>query len=180
MAIRWKTPLFRVSFPQVFKPKAFDEGSEPKYSITMLFAKDADLSELKRAVNKLKKEHFSRLDDEDVFTPFTEVKKKLRKGYEGYENTTPLTASSNRKPKVIDVKTGELIIHPEDFYPGCYAKAVVNIYDFNKSVNKGISLGLVNLIKMRDGDPLDGSTDPFDDFDDELKKPDDEDDLDDL
>jgi hypothetical protein len=45
------TPKFRVSFPNVFRPgKAIDPTKPPKYGITMLFDKDADLSPLMNAM----------------------------------------------------------------------------------------------------------------------------------
>jgi hypothetical protein len=43
------TPEFRVSFPAVFQPKAF-QGQDPKYSVTMLFDKATDLAPLKKIV----------------------------------------------------------------------------------------------------------------------------------
>ena len=49
------TKKFRVSFPNVFKPHSFNNG-DPFYSITMLFDKDTDISDLKKLANAAKKE----------------------------------------------------------------------------------------------------------------------------
>jgi len=46
------TPKFRVSFPSVFTSKSFD-GGEAKYSVVMLFPKETDLKDLKRAVHNV-------------------------------------------------------------------------------------------------------------------------------
>ena len=45
------TPEFRLSFPAVFQPRAF-QGGEPKFSVSMIFAKDADLKALKAIAKK--------------------------------------------------------------------------------------------------------------------------------
>ena len=45
------TPKFRVSFPNVFRPgKPVDPTKAGKYSVTMLFDKDANLEPLKKAM----------------------------------------------------------------------------------------------------------------------------------
>mgnify|MGYP000098870350 CR=1 FL=1 len=45
------TPKFRVSFPNVFRPgKPVDPTKAGKYSVTMLFDKDANLEPLKQAM----------------------------------------------------------------------------------------------------------------------------------
>ena len=42
--VKVMTPKFRVSFPNVFKAKAIEEGQDPKFSMAMLFDDEADLS----------------------------------------------------------------------------------------------------------------------------------------
>ena len=55
------------------------------------------------------------------------------------------------------------ITDPEDFYPGCYARATITAYAYD-NVGKGVALGLQNLQKIKDGDRLDSRTNPEDDF----------------
>ena len=155
------TPEFRVSYPVVFKPRRANEAAEPKYSISMLFAKDSDLSTLKAAVKDAAKERWGDKVPNNVKLPF------LDQGtfdYEGYETGAPLIrANSKLKPGLVNSKV-EQIIDESEFYPGCYARATVRAFAYDVSGNRGISFGLHNLQKLRDGEPLGGRTKPENDF----------------
>ena len=52
----------------------------------------------------------------------------------------------NRKP----------IIDSDTFYSGCYGHVHVNLFPYNTAGNRGIGVGLNNLMKSADGDRLDG------------------------
>lgn len=158
------TPEFRVSFPAVFAPKAAAEGQEPKYSIVMLFDKATDISALKSAVvaaivgkwgaDKAKWPKGLRL-------PFRDGSEKE---YEGYENVTFVTASTKQRPGLVDQNV-QPIINPEEFYGGCWARATVAAFAYDKAGNKGVSFGLRNVQKMRDGEAFSGRSKPESDFD---------------
>ncbi len=52
--IKFHTPEFRMSYPNLDKPKAFKEGDKETYSVTMLFPKKTDLSaEMKNKSGKV-------------------------------------------------------------------------------------------------------------------------------
>jgi hypothetical protein len=51
------------------------------------------------------------------------------------------------------------ILDPAEIYAGCYCIAEVTCYAFEKPFN-GIRLGLRNIMKVRDGQPLGRSADP--------------------
>lgn len=42
----------------------------------------------------------------------------------------------------------------EEFYPGCYCIATINSYAYDASGNKGASIGLQNILKVAEGEPL--------------------------
>ena len=46
------------------------------------------------------------------------------------------------------------IINKEDFYSGCYAVASYSVYCYDKPTSKGVSFGLYNVMKIKDGEPL--------------------------
>jgi hypothetical protein len=158
------TPEFRVSFPKVFRPEGMN-GQEPKYSITMLFKKSTDLKELKRAVNNAIIETYGSLDKvpKKFTTPFRDGSEK--EDVEGYENTIFVTASSKKKPGVVDYPDANPITEEsEEFYPGCYARATLIAFTYDVNGKKGVSFALQNVQKLRDGKPLSGKRSAEDEF----------------
>lgn len=61
------------------------------------------------------------------------------------------------------------ITDESDIYSGCYAKASISAYAFNyENTKRGITFGLENILKVRDGEPLGGAAaSPDSDFGDE-------------
>lgn len=157
------TPEFRVSFPNVFKPTAF-ENQEPKFGITMLFPKNADLSGLKKLAgaaiaakwpDKAKRPAGLRnpFRDGDTEKPDTE----------GYSGCIFVRATSKMKPGVVDASVNP-IMSEEEFYAGCYARATLTAYAYDTAGNRGVAFGLQNVQKLREGAPFSGRSKPEDDF----------------
>ena len=160
------TPEFRVSFPYVFsQKKAMDPTKEGKYSITMLFPKGADLSLLIQAVQECMTDKFGPDKSKwpKVRNPFRDQGEKADK-LKGYEpGAVFLTATSKERPGVVDHAV-QKIIDPSVIYAGCYAIAEVNAFYYDNTGNKGISFGLRNVQKIRDGEPLSSRSRPEDTF----------------
>jgi hypothetical protein len=135
--MKFITPVFRVSFPNVFNPSDYD--GKIRYQLTMLFEPD-DVEDLRKAIDVWPKSIRHPLIDGDT-------KPDL-----GYEGLIFCRTKSTRKPGVVDANR-DPILDPSDFYSGCYARASVNIYAYNNQ-SKGIALGLNNLMKTDDGEPL--------------------------
>ncbi|MEO5346869.1 MAG: DUF2815 family protein [Magnetococcus sp. YQC-9] len=161
MAENVLTPEFRVSFPNLFKARKANEQAEAKYSVSMLFPKNADLSALKKAAEAAVKEKWG-----------DKIPKKLKKPFldqgdydlEGYEpGCVLIRASSQHKPGVVD-KNVQAIVDESEIYPGCYARATVRAFTYDVNGNAGVSFGLQNFQKLRDGEPIGGRTKPEDDF----------------
>lgn len=161
------TPEFRVSFPAVFKPKRQkgDATSEPKYGLTMLFPKGADLSKLKAAAQEAVREKWGDKPPKNLRSPFRDQGEKEYEGYE--EGAVFVSASSKQKPGLVDRQRQDIIDETE-FYPGCYARATIRAFAYDNNGNKGVAFGLNNVQKLRDGDPLGGRTRAQDDFADDL------------
>jgi len=158
------TPEFRVSFPAVFKPRSAAEGQKEKYSISMLFPKTTDLTPLKLAVRKAIEGKWGTDQakwPKGLRLPFRDGNEK---DYDGYKDTVFCTASSEQKPGLVDQNV-EDIIDQGEFYGGCYARATINAFAYDKAGNKGVAFGLRNIQKIRDGAAFSGKTDPKDDFD---------------
>lgn len=169
MADMIMTPEFRVSFPVVFKPRSAtnDNGDAgtPKYSITMLFAKDADLSKLKAAAQAAAKEKWGDKIPKNLRSPFRDQGEKELEGY--VEGAVFINATSLQKPGLVD-RNREDIIDETEFYAGCYARATLRAFAYDKKGNRGVAFGLNNVQKLRDGESLSGRTRAQDDFADDL------------
>lgn len=160
-----KTPEFRVSFPNLFKARAAEEGQTPKFSVVMLFPKGADLKELKKAAHAACVDAFGKDETKwpkNLRNPFRDQGEKGE--YEGYEaGAVFISASSKIKPGVVDSKV-QAITDEVEVYAGCYGRATVNAYTYSVKGNTGVSFGLVNFQKTRDGESLTGRTRPEEDF----------------
>lgn len=147
------TPEFRVSFPAVFRPDSFGDG-DPKFRITMLFPKGADLGKLKKAVKATAIERWGDKLPEKLRSPFRDGSEKEH--LDGYEaGVTFVPATSDVQPNVCD-RNKEEILSARDFYAGCYARAILVPFAYDTKGNKGVSFGLRDVQKIRDGDPFGG------------------------
>lgn len=143
------TPPFRVSFPQVFEAKAYG-NQKPKFSVTMLFDSEADLTELKAAARAAAIEKFGEGKTKGLKSPFRDGKEKEH--LDGYgDGITFVRATSEVQPQVLD-RSKQEIISQRDFYAGCYARALVVPFGYDNSGNRGVSFGLRGLQKLADGD----------------------------
>ena len=80
-----------------------------------------------------------------------------------YANSYFLNASTKTPPQIVD-KNVEPIMNQGEIYSGVYARVSLNFYAFNSSGNKGVAVGLGNIQKIRDGEPLGGRTTAAEDF----------------
>jgi hypothetical protein len=162
------TPSFRVSYPNVFKPKRNELNGKDEYSLVALFPKGADLSQLKAAAMAAieKKWPNPATRPQNIRTPFRKHEDRIKDGKlpAGYEaGGIYINLKSSVKPGVVNQQVQD-IIDPQDFYAGCYARAAVTAFAYDQKGNRGVSFGLQNLQKVKDGDPLGSRTLATDDF----------------
>jgi hypothetical protein len=161
------TPVFRVSFPAVFTPRKNDQDANavPKYSVQMIFPKTTDITKLKDAARKAVIEKWGADKakwPKNLMLPFRDGSEK---DYEGYgPDVIFVSASSKMKPGLVD-QNMQAIIEPSEFYGGCYAHATVNAFAWSFMGKNGVSFGLRNIQKVRDGEPFSGRSKPENDFD---------------
>ena len=156
------TPVFRVAFPAVFTPTAMEEWQESKYSIVCLFKKGEDLSKLRVVVDKLITEKWGAKPPKTIKKPFRE---QGDRDYEGFEaGAIYISARNKKRPGLVD-KDLQPITDQNDFYSGCYARASVMPFVFDKTTNKGVAFSLFNIQKVADGERLDGGVSAEKEFD---------------
>lgn len=162
-SIRVLTPMFRVSFPTLDKPKSNFKNQEPVYSIQMLFPKDADLTEMKKAANKaaINKWGADKTEwPENRRSPFKDGNKKK---LENYKDMIVVEARTKLKPGIVDKDLNE-ILDVKEVYAGCWCRATLTCYAYEQGENAGVSFGLQNVQKVKDGPAFSGKKNAKDDF----------------
>ena len=161
------TPEFRASFATLFEPKGF-QGNDPKYSIVMLFDKTTDISELKNLAKEAVEEKWPDPDKRpaNLRHPFRDGDVE-KPDMDGYRGKIFVNATSKIRPGVVDQHKVQILDdNPETgFYSGCYARATVVAFAYDKAGNRGVSFGLQNVQKLRDGDTFTGRARAEDEFD---------------
>ena len=74
-----------------------------------------------------------------------------------------IRVSSKTKPGIVDADVNP-IMDAGEIYSGMYGRASINFFAYNTAGNRGISAGLNNVQKTRDGDFLGGRSKADDDF----------------
>lgn len=189
------TPVFRGSFLNVFKARKNenDPKSTPKFGLAAIWTPSEFTSHEKELWKAIIKE-LDRVSMEAFGKPWKKLpsdvyKKGIRNGASkdglaGYgEGTRFASLTSNAKPGVVDKNKNEISEeagNADEIYPGCYMRATVRAYAYDKNGGKGVALGLQNLQKIKDGPRLDNRKAAKDDFDEDVdsKWLDDDDDFD--
>jgi hypothetical protein len=160
----------RLSYCNLFEPRAIAEGGALKYSVSIIIPKSEkeQLSEIKKIL--------SQILEEQKWTPAQKKAADLpirdgdaeREEEDAYKNSYFMNPKSNRKPLVVDQR--RQVVESDDIvYSGCYANVYVSFYPYDKAGNKGVGVGLLGVQKVKDGEPL-GNTitaDIFSDIEDE-------------
>lgn len=153
------TPVGRLSFPRVFEPGRADPDSDLKYSCTLLFDDDVDLTKLKKAAQAAAMEKFgdkaaALLKAGAIRLPFRRQEEKPN--LSGYGEGVFIGFNNSRKPAVLDPKR-QPVTDEEEVYPGRYARCVVDCYAWDhKSGGKGVSFSLTALQLGPHGERIDG------------------------
>lgn len=166
----------RFAFCNLFKPKKGDPGKPDKYGVTMLFPHPstltgAALDEFNACVAALKAEAHrvafekwgSAATEIDPATgrpkltlrsPFRDQADKAGE-YEGYvPGALFLNVTSQQRPEIVDANV-QPIIEQSKLYSGCYGRVSLRAFAYETN-GKGVSFGLQNVQKTRDGEPLGG------------------------
>lgn len=182
------TPEFRGSYANLVKPRAIEEGQEPKYSITIVLKKKdpetiALIKKLEAAFNVAMIEKLGKA------IPFAACKHyPIKDGNKPNEDgeVSEITkgcwtfAASNKfKPGVID-KNGNKLFSEDDLYSGAWYRASISAWAWKHATGgKGVSVNLDSLMKIKDDGRYGGGSNPEQDFEDHIDSSGEEDEDDD-
>ena len=155
--------LVRFSYLNVFEPKANPSG-KLVYSVSSLIPKDN--ASLVREINEAIEQaiaygvginKFSKAQVASLRRPLRDGTQEAEAGNRGpeYKDHFFINASSVTKPGIVG-PDGKPIFDPESFYSGCFGYIDVNFFPYNTSGNRGIGVGLNNIMMKKEGPRLDG------------------------
>ena len=159
----------RLSFVNVFEPKAMKEGDTPKYSVTIIVPKsdtrtiEAIKAAIQAAAEMGAQKHFGgrvptnvnhTFKDGDTAT--NDMGDLQKEKYPEYANSYYMRLSTKFAPKVLDANRNE-ILDPTEIYSGCYGKVSLTCFAYSGDGKRGVSACLNNVMKTRDGEPLTSS-----------------------
>ncbi len=155
----------RFSYTNLFKPRAQQEGAEPKYSTTILVPKadTATKAAIDAAINAAIEQGVGKcwngqrpprpaicVHDGDGARPSD----GLPFGDE-CKGCWVFTASSKNPPFIVD-RNVQPILQQTEIYSGMYGRANVTFFPYANSGKKGVGCALNGVQKLRDGEALAG------------------------
>lgn len=173
-----KTPLVRLAFMNLLKPRKSDfEGKPDSYQATLLIPKTEDITALKNAAAQAAIEEWGDKAKEFwanglIKTPFLDgdgpqaLNKTTGKRNAGHEGHVFIRAGAtlDYPPKLFDAKV-QPVVSPDEIYSGCYGYAVIHFFTWDNPKNgKGVSAGITMFQKVKDGEKFGVAERPATDF----------------
>lgn len=149
-----KLPNVRLSFPRLFKPKAFREGQEPRFEATFLLdpsdkAHAALIAEIESTADAILKEHFNGKVPNSVKLCFGDGNEK---DYDGYADMFFISTSNRTRPTVVDRQRNPLVEEDGKPYAGCYVNGSITLWVMDNEFGKRVNANLRAVQFVRDGE----------------------------
>lgn len=162
----------RLSYLNILEPKQIAGVGDPKFSVKVLIPKtdQATIDALKKAMQSAIQKGIT--EGKKPFGDFSEAKiATMRVNLEDGDVKYPdnpeckghwcLNAKANAKDKPgILVQKGGKPTHlenPTDIYSGMKGMVHLQLYAYNTAGNAGVGVGLINILKTNDDEPLGGA-----------------------
>lgn len=144
----------RLSYPQLFEPRAAAGSDKLKYSATFLLDKKEHAGLIKHIEKQIERVAL------DFFKKKVTLKKSClhdgneKEDTEGYgDEVMFVTSSDTRRPVVVDRDLTPLTKDDNKPYAGCYVNATVRLYAYDHKVGgKGVSMALRAVQFVKDGE----------------------------
>lgn len=157
----------RFCYLNAWEPRA-KEGSDKKvYSVTLVFPK-SDKDTYQAVVHAIEAAYSAGSDtlkgNAKSVPALESIRIPLRDGDEErpddeiFAGSWFINATSMYAPGIVDATGKNYITDRDQLYSGCYGRAEISFYAYNRQGNKGIACGLRNLQKLEDGENLSGNS----------------------
>lgn len=166
------TPMGRVSYPAVFKPKLQMDKIKLKFELTLVYEKQAPVLKDDKGMAPLRKLLFNAAvngwgSDPKKWPKFEHPaikdgdkpsKKTGKIPHPGHWYIVP-KSNEDRRPQVLNRDKSVILEGDGSFYGGCFAEAYVNAYAYEGKGTVGVQFGLNAVRKLKDGPRFDGRKD---------------------
>lgn len=162
----------RLSFPHLFKPKAFEEGKEPSYSANFILDKTKDAAQIKAvkdAINAVAKEKWPKglPKMKGICLKSPEPDGDGNYTVEGYDDSVMfVTAGSAKRVPIVD-RDPNVALAEEDGkpYAGCYVNVSIRLWAQDNQYGKRVNAQLLAVQFAKDGQPFgEKPVDPSEEF----------------
>lgn len=157
----------RLSFNDLFTPRAAQEGGTPKYQAVLLIPKNDEktIAAVNTAIDAAVQDAVARGTIKQAIDPTMTQYPPLRDGDRPKNDGTSrgdaytdhwfisAKASESRKPFVVDGNVHP-ILDQSEVYSGMYVNASVQFYVYSNSGNVGVAASLNGIQKVKDGERL--------------------------
>lgn len=178
----------RLSFPVLFRARAFSKDQVEKFQATFLLDPSNKeharyIKEIKKASKAVLTEKFGEVPDKDdlEFCYGLADKHKKKKKYDGYEGMFYIQTSNTMQPSLLDRQKNEVVESDGTLYAGCYVNTNITLWpqDHPKG-GKGVNANLRIVQFFKDGEAFGNAKASADEMDEvDLSDDDDADDWDD-
>ena len=167
MATRIVAKNVRLSYVHVLEPRLTPDGTEEKYSVSIILDPKENAADIKAIKAAIETEVVGKFGAKAKAQLGKKYHTPLRDGDDrddpAYEGKLFINASGKRRPQVVDRKTMP-VVDPDEIYSGCYANVSFSLFPFDVKTNAGVGCGLNNIQVLRKGERLDGSVAASDEF----------------
>jgi len=142
----------RLSFPDIWTAKAFNEGQAPKFSCNLLLDKENDKAQIasfKKAIKEAALAGFNNKIPDNLKICMNDGKEK---SYDGYENAMYISCASRLRPQVIDRDRTTLVEEDGRPYAGCYVNAAISFWIQDNKWGNRVAANLNALQFVKDGE----------------------------
>lgn len=181
----------RLSFPDIFEPKAGDDSDKKRYKASFLMdpndpANKAQILQVRAKMDEMW-QTWTKKSDAKAPRDKTALRKGDDKEYEGYAGMWFISAAraeSQGRPLLVDRQKKEYGEKTNELYAGCYVNVKIRVYCFeHPKSGKRINASIEVIQKFKDGEPFGAgkaSADDMESYDEEDADLDDLEDDDDM
>lgn len=147
----------RISFPNIFRPSAFQPGQDEKYSATFILKKgSAAHKAVEQEAERVIKEKWPKGAPKGLKMCLRDGEEKDMDGFG--EDVMFFNASNKKRPGVFDRDRTPLVEADGKPYAGSYVNAIVDIWAQDNAYGKRINASLTGVQFAKDGDGFGGGS----------------------
>ncbi len=165
----------RLSFPALFKAKAFNDSGTPKYSAVFLLDKaknKGEIAAIEKAIETVIKDKWPKGINRKIMKPSCLHDGEEKPETDGYgEDVMYVSASNAKRVPVVDADMTPLTEESGKPYAGCFVNASIRLWAQDNEYGKRVNAQLRAVQFLKDGEPFgEKPADPEQEIEDESGK----------